>query len=241
VAIELVLDTSGSMRERLGRQRSIDVAKGVLARLVAEQLAPGTPVALRTFRPEPRSCESDLVVPLGPLDPAAMGTTIDALEAVKTVQTPLAAAIASVAEDLSTAEGPRIVVVVSDGRETCGGDPEAAVRSLVEQGFDVSVNVVGLGLDRKSRREVARLAKIGQGTYYDASDAEGLAAALKRATGAPFTVLDAAGVEIARGTVDGRPVAVPPGTYRVALLGAASSLDVVVIESGAQETVTVAR
>ncbi len=240
VAIELVLDTSGSMREKLGRQRRIDAAKGVLARLVAEQLAPGTPVALRTFRPEPRSCESDLVVPLSPLDPVAMGTTIDALEAVKTVQTPLAAAIASVAEDLATADGPRVVVVVSDGRETCGGDPQAAVQSLVDQGFDVSVNVVGLGLDRKSRREVARLAKIGQGTYYDASDAEGLAAAMKRATGAPFIVLDAAGAEVGRGTVDGPRIELPPGTYRVALLGAPSSLDVVVIESSEQVTVTVA-
>ena len=237
VAIELVLDTSGSMRERLGRQRRIDVAKVVLARLVAEQLAPGTPVALRTFRPEQRSCESDLVVPLGPLDPAAMGATIDALEAVKTVQTPLAAAIAAVADDLAQVDGPRIIVVVSDGRETCGGDPEAAVQSLIDEGFDVSVNVVGLGLDRKSRREVARLAEIGGGTYYEARDADGLAKALKRATGAPFVVLDAGGAEVGRGTVDGPSVELPPGTYRVSIVGASSSLGVVTIDGGEQETI----
>jgi hypothetical protein len=196
-------------------------------------------VALRTFRPEPRSCDSDLVVPLGPLDPAAMGATVDALEAVKTVQTPLAAAIAAVADDLAGVDGPRVVVVVSDGRETCGGDPEAAVQALIDQGFDVSVNVVGLGLDRKSRREVARLAEVGQGTYYDARDAGELAKALKRATGAPYVVLDADGAEVGRGTVDGPPIELPPGSYRVSIIGAASSLGVITIESGDQETLTV--
>jgi Mg-chelatase subunit ChlD len=239
VAVEIVLDTSTSMLDRLGRRRRIDVAKRVLAGLVAEQLRPGTPVALRVFRQERGSCETDLAVPLSPLDRDAMASTIEAIDIGRGVGTPLAAAIEAVAGDLSAVSGPRVVIVVSDGQESCGGDPEAAVRSLVEQGFDVTVNVVGLDLDRASRRRIARLADIGAGEYYDARDPAGLEQALKGALGAPYVILDASGVEVGRGTVDGPAVELPPGTYRITLAGAAAALDAVILESGERETVTV--
>jgi Mg-chelatase subunit ChlD len=225
------------MLERMGRRRRIDVAKEVLADLVSERLASGTPVALRVFRQEGSGCESELAVPLGPLDPAAMASTIDALRVRKGVATPLAAAIEAVASDLASVSGPRVVVVVSDGEESCDGDPEAAVKALVDQGFDVSVNVVGLGLDRKARRKIERLAEIGQGTYYDARDADQLATALKGAVGAPYVILDASGAEVGRSTIDGDAVELPPGTYRIALAGAVGSLEVAVVEPGSLTTV----
>ena len=237
VAVEIVLDTSGSMLEKLGRRRRIDIAKDVLARLVAEQIEPGTPVALRVFRQKARSCESELAVPLSPLDPTMMAATIDAFRIERSVGTPLAAAIAAVAADLASVDGPRIVVVVSDGEESCGGDPEAAVNSLVDQGFDVSVNIVGLGLDRKGRRQISRLAALGGGSYYDARDADGLAEALKAALGAPYVVLDESGIEVGRGTVDGHAIELPPGTYRVSLVGATAALDAVDIESGSEVSI----
>jgi hypothetical protein len=239
VAVEIVLDTSGSMLERLGRKRRIDVAKSVLARLVAEQLEPGTPVALRAFRQERRSCETELAVPLGPLEPTVLGATIESISIDKSVKTPLAAAIAAVADDLAAVTGPRIVIVVTDGAESCGGDPEAAVQSLIDRGFDVSVNVVGLGLDKKARRKISRLAAVGNGDYYDARDAAGLEKALKGALGDPYVVVDASGTEVARGTVDGPAVELPPGTYRVTLAGATASLDAVVIDSGADASILV--
>jgi Mg-chelatase subunit ChlD len=39
------------------------------------------------------------------------------------VKTPLAAALERVAADLSEVDGPKIVVLVTDGEETCGGNP----------------------------------------------------------------------------------------------------------------------
>ena len=86
----------------------------------------------------------------------------------------------SLSDDLAAVSGTRIVIVVSEGQESCRGDPEAAVRSLVDRGFDVSVNIVGLGLDKKARRKISRLAAVGGGAYYDARDAAGLEAALRR-------------------------------------------------------------
>ena len=182
VAVELVLDTSGSMLERLGRQRRIDVAKGVLRASWPSSSGPGTPVALRTFRPDRRFLRVGPGGAARPPGPGVHGRDHRGPHArPKTVRTPLAAAIAAVGEDLASVTGPRVVVVVSDGRESCGGDPEAAVRSLVDQGFDVSVNVVGLGPRPEVAAAPSRDSRTSAtGHYYDARDADGLAEALKR-------------------------------------------------------------
>ena len=216
-AIELVVDTSGSMLKPLGDLRRIDVAKQVLAGLVRDDVPAGALVALRTFRPQ-RSCDTLLVTPLEPLDPASMAATIDALEVPRKAQTPLARAIAAVAGDLEGVVGPRIVVVVSDGKESCKGDPANEVKRLRDQGLDVTLNVVGLALDKASRKSIAGLAELGGGSYFDAADGKSLGAALRAAVSARFEVRDASGAVVERGTIGGDPVEVPMGRYEVAVL-----------------------
>ena len=110
------------------------------------------------------------------------------------------------------------MVVVSDGQESCGGDPEAAVRALRDQGFDVTVNVVGLGLDKQDRRMRRRLATLGGGSYFDARGAGQLEDAIGAAVSAPFEVRDGTGTVVARGIVNGPALELPPGTYRVTVL-----------------------
>ena len=65
-------------------------------------------------------------------------------------------------------------------------------------------------------------AALGGGGYHEASDRGGLAAAVRASLEAPklrFTVIDAAGVVVAVGVVDGEPVLLPGGRYRVTLDG----------------------
>ena len=218
VAVELVLDTSGSMLKPIGGERRIDVAKRVLVGLIEKDLPGGIPVALRVFEDEPDSCETELAVPLGPLDRASMIATVLGRDVPRGVQTPLAAAISKVADDLASITGPRIVVVLSDGQESCGGDPEAAVKGLVDAGFDVRVNIVGLGLkDRADRRAMARLARLGGGAFFDAQGADELSEALARAISADYVVSDDGGTMMARGVVGGPPLELPPGTYDIAV------------------------
>lgn len=237
IAVEIILDTSGSMRGKLGRTTRIAAAKEVLTRLVRDELPPGIPVALRVFDDRRRSCETELAVPLGPLDPEAMAATIKGLRT--RAATPLAAAIEQVADDLAGVTGPRIVVVVSDGRESCGGDPEAAVRALRAEGFDVTVNVVGLGLGREDRRRIRRLATLGGGAYFDARGAGQLEAAIGSAVGAPFEVRDATGAQVGRGIVNGRALELPPGTYRVTvLIDPPYEFEAIVLGSGDSTTLT---
>jgi Mg-chelatase subunit ChlD len=217
-AIELVVDTSGSMRKRLGSRTRIELAREVLTQLVRDDLPADARVALRRFPPRSDPCGSDLLVPLSTLDPESMQATIDRLDAPSEARTPLAAAIAAAALDLADVEGRRLIVVVSDGKESCKGDPLAEVERLRAEGIDVTLNIVGLALDRASRRGIARLAETGGGAYFDARDGEALGEALRAALGASVEVRDAEGAVVGRSTVGGQPIGLPSGTYDLVVL-----------------------
>ena len=239
VAVAIVLDTSSSMLERLGRQRRIDVAKSVLREIVSEGLSPGTPVSLRVFRQVRKSCDTELAAPLGPLDPEAMVSLIDSLSVDRGIGTPLAAAIEALAEDLGTVQGPRIAVVLSDGQESCGGDPAAAVRSLATRGVDVRLSFVGIDLDRRTRKRIAKLAGLGNGAYFDARDPRGLSRAIASAVSPPVQVIASDGTVVATGTLDGEAIAVPPGIYRVDVLGdPVRTFEPVLVTSGETARIT---
>jgi hypothetical protein len=241
VAVELILDTSGSMRRELGSSTRIAVAKRSLASLVEGSLPEGLPVALRIFKAGRRSCATTLAVKLGPLDRAAMVARIKGLKIDKGTKTPLAAAIEAAAGDIGGVGGPRVVVVVTDGAETCKGDPEAAVRSLVDAGFDTTVNIVGFALDDEElKARMAAWADAGGGVFFDAQDQAGLSAGIAAALRAPFRILDADGKLVAEGVVGDAPVAVEPGTYRVEVLSEPPAVfEGVEVASGAAAQITV--
>jgi hypothetical protein len=216
VGVDLILDNSGSMLQTLGDERRIDVAKHVLTDLVEETLPSGIPLALRVFGDEPDSCETDLAIDLAPLDRGAAVDSIAAIESVDGVKTPIGAALGRVAADLSGVDGPKIVVLVTDGEETCGGNPQRAIRDLVNRGIDIRVNIVGFAVDDEGLKEqFEEWARIGGGRFFDAAGADDLGDAIAAALQPPFEVRDSAGAVIGSGVVDGDAVRVPPGTYTV--------------------------
>lgn len=213
----VILDVSGSMWQKLDDRFRIDVAREALVQLVSETIPTGTPFALRAFgQKEPRSCRTDLEVPLGPLNSSAVVETLSAIEPQELSRTPIAASLAKVGEDLSDVTGQRVVVLVTDGEETCDGDPEAAIRGLTASGIDVRVNIVGFAIDEFAlRKTFESWAQLGNGTYLDARNADDLAGAISQAVNAPFEVLDADGTVIVTGTSNGDAVALPVGNYGV--------------------------
>jgi hypothetical protein len=225
VGIEIILDTSGSMLERLKGERRINLAKAVLRDLVRERLPAGAPVAVRVLGDRTAVCGTRLVVPLGPLDAERVVDLVDAIHVDQAADTPLGLAISSVAGDLAGASSTRILLLITDSEEIwphvdlCGQDPEVAIRGLVSQGIDVRLNIVGLAVNaRKARRQMERWAEIGGGTYYDAGGGAQLGEAVALALRAPFQVYDASGDLVASGVVGGDALTLEPGTYRVEVL-----------------------
>jgi len=215
--ILVILDASGSMWQKLDERFRIEIAREALVNLVTETIPAGTPFAFRAFgQKEPRSCRTDLEIPLAPLDSDAVVKAINAIEPQELSKTPIAASLAKVGEDLGGASGERIVVLVTDGEETCDGDPEAAIRDLTASGFDVRVNIVGFAIDEYALRKVfENWAQLGNGTYLDAQRADELAGAIRQAVNAPFEVLDTRGSVVVTGTSNGDAISLPVGNYKV--------------------------
>ena len=119
--------------QALGDERRIDMAKLVLTDLIEETLPSGIPLALRVFDDEPDAGETDLAIDLEPLEGDSAVNRIASIESVDGVKTPIGAALEQVAVDLDGIDGPKIVVLVTRSEETCGGNPQRAIRELVEQ------------------------------------------------------------------------------------------------------------
>ncbi len=216
-AVEIILDASGSMLQRLGSERRIEIAKRTLTKLVTQTVPAGTPFALRVFgHKETDSCRTDLEIPLAPLDPAKVKLQIAGINAVNLAKTPIAESLKQTLSDLgSAAKGQRLIVLITDGEETCDGDPAAAIEALRAAGVDVRVNIVGFAIDDAALEETFRYwADLGDGSYFSASDAAGLDSALGEAMRAPFEALDAAGQVVATGIVGGPEVSPPAGILR---------------------------
>jgi hypothetical protein len=236
-AMAIILDASGSMLQRLGNARRIDIAKDVLRELGRTILPEGMPVALRVFgHDQPGSCENALFLPLGPLDRDAFVAAVDRVQSVNLARTSIAATLQAAAGDLAGVDGPKTIVVVTDGEESCGGDPLAVIRDLRASGIDVRLNIVGFAIDAAETRQMFEAwAEAGAGAYFDAGDGDALAAAVTQATALPFVVLDLAGNEVAQGAVGGAAIPLPAGAYRLRVGDATETQEIAIRPGEAAE------
>lgn len=187
-SIALILDASGSMQARLKNgDRRIDAAKNAV-----EQLVRGTSgrmrLALRAYghqshRSKKNCRDTELLTGFSPLG-ENLDEVITKSRGLKAQgYTPISLVLELAAKDLgaeSRAE-QRVVVLVSDGKETCEGDPCAVVKALAEADASLVVHTIGFAVDVAARYQLQCIAKYGRGTYFEADDADKLAEKLSTA------------------------------------------------------------
>jgi hypothetical protein len=111
-------------------------------------------------------------VPFQKLDRAKFSEAIDSFE--PRGWTPVAGSLEKARDDFSAFDpetNSNFVYLVSDGVETCGGDPVAAAGSLADADVRAEVNIVGFDVDPNAARQLEQAAKSGGGGYYDANNA----------------------------------------------------------------------
>ena len=112
--------------------------------------------------------------------------------------------MAAVESDLRSASGRKIVILVTDGEETCDGDPAKVIEKLQDKGIDIALNVVGFAIDDAAlEAQFQDWAELGGGRYFQAKNQEGLSASLKDALTVPYKVYDQAGTLVGEGAVNG--------------------------------------
>ncbi|RMD99784.1 MAG: VWA domain-containing protein, partial [Deltaproteobacteria bacterium] len=217
--LTLILDASGSMWGRIGGMTKIEIAQKALVRVV-EEIPDGKRVGLWVYgRRSPRRARNcrdvEELVPMQPVDRAALIRTIETIR--PRGMTPLADTLTRVAEASRGISHP-VIVLVTDGKESCEGDPCAVIRRQRAEGADLLIHVVGFDIQAPDvRSSLACIAEAGGGTYFDARSPEALSQALASSVQLPFAVYPehAGDLPIATGTVGGEAVTLPFGTYRV--------------------------
>lgn len=220
-AVAIILDASGSMLQKLDGERRINIAKAAITDLVNNTLAEGTPVALRVFgHREADACRTDLEIPLGLLNRAAFTEKIARVEAQNLAKTPIARSLELVAADLEGVEGKHVVILVTDGEETCDGDPRTTIEKLRSSGYNIRINIVGFAIDELMLRETFQeWARLGGGRYFDAQNAEELKNTMQQVMEVAYEVMDMEDNFVTSGVVGGPIIKVLPGTYKVRVLG----------------------
>jgi len=220
-AVIVVLDASGSMLQRLDGERRIDIAKASLQQLISQDLPDQVQFGLRVFgHKEADSCRTDLEIPLGPLNRSAAQGKVASVTAMNLAKTPIADTLAKAGTDLAGKSDSSLIILLTDGEETCDGDPAAVIQSLRSSGFDVRVNIVGFAIDELMLKEsFESWAALGGGQYIDARNAAELSAGLSSAIERPYQVLDQDGSLLASGLVNGLALEMLPGQYQLQVAG----------------------
>ncbi len=183
VNVEILLDASGSMAGRVSGGVKMDLAKDAIRDFVSK-LPEGAQVALRVYghkgsnqqKDKKLSCKStEVVYPLGDYDESTFKRSLNQFR--PTGWTPLAAAIEQAKNDLSGNTGENvenIIYVVSDGIETCGGDPVKAAKELHQSEIQAIVNIIGFDVDNEGQRALKKVAEAGGGKYTTVNTGEDL-------------------------------------------------------------------
>jgi Ca-activated chloride channel family protein len=108
-------------------------------------------------------------------------------------KTPLSAAVAQAAEVLDSRNKPGLIVVVTDGEETCGGSPCDLGKELAQEAVQLTIHIIGLRvkgytwMGEQSVVEAKCLAERNRGLYLTVETEDELMEALEKALGCPMT------------------------------------------------------
>jgi len=176
----LLLDASSSMLSSIDNQPKINIAKNAVKRF-ASTLGANSNVSLIIYghggtennSDKQLSCSTiDELVPMAPFKEESFSQAINEVEAKG--WTPLAAAIKKAHQLSMNYNGNIIIYIVSDGKETCDGDPIKEASEFVNNEETRHVNIIGFDVDQDAENQLKAVAEAGNGEYIAADTIEDL-------------------------------------------------------------------
>ena len=174
----VILDASNSMWGKVDGVAKIETARGVVSDLLTG-LPPDLDVGLMAYgHRDKESCtDVEMLSGIGKPDVAAMEKKIAALKPMG--KTPIAYSMILAGKELGKyKDDTNNVILVSDGIETCEGDPCAIAASLAKNNIHTKVHVVGFDVDAAARKQLECIAEKGGGKYYNADSVASLKVAM---------------------------------------------------------------
>lgn len=154
--ILFIFDGSQSMRAMWEGRRKVQIARQYLIHLVDSlRDAQNLQMALRVYghqsKVPPQDCnDTRLEVPFGHNSAQHIRQTLRSINPKGT--TPIARSLAKAPDDFPPCEDCRnVVILITDGKEACEGDPCAVSEKLQSQGIILKPFIIGIGIDPSFR------------------------------------------------------------------------------------------
>lgn len=178
--IAILLDASGSMAQKIGGKTKMELAKEAINEFVAS-MPEGANVSLRVYGHKGSNSDSDkelscasteIVYELNPYNESRFKTSLDSFK--PTGWTPIAKAITETKKDFANVDehAQNIIYVVSDGIETCDGDPVKAAKDLHDSNIEAVVNIIGFDVDSEGQKQLLEVAEAGGGEFETVNSAD---------------------------------------------------------------------
>lgn len=177
-----ILDASGSMWGRLpDKQMKIVAARDAMGELLGalpENISAG--LIAYGHRKKGDCGDIEVVQEAVPGGGAKIAARIGSLQ--PRGKTPISDSLQLAGEKLTGIEDPTTIVLVSDGIETCEGDPCAVAESLAQSQANLNIHVIGYAVDLKTKTQLQCVAEKGRGEYFTADNLGDLKTALATVT-----------------------------------------------------------
>ncbi|QRF68528.1 vWA domain-containing protein [Ponticoccus alexandrii] len=181
----LVFDASGSMWNRVeGDLSRIEVARDVMGEYFQTRDAT-IPLSVIAYGHNRRGDCGDIEVvsAMAQDAPADLERRLRAL--MPRGMTPLTDSLALARGQIPQSAEAADIILVTDGLETCEGDPCALAAELAAEGIDIRAHVVGFGLSRSELEGLSCITDQTGGLMFDTNSGAELAEALRQVSVAP--------------------------------------------------------
>ncbi|MFJ5760593.1 VWA domain-containing protein [Neobacillus sp. NPDC093182] len=176
----ILFDASSSMLLQSDGRVKMDIAKDAV-KSFAQTIGQSSEVSLVVYGHKGSESDEDMfescsaieeLYPMGKYLKQDFQTAVDSFESKG--WTPLAGAIQKATEMSSNYLEGTTIYIVSDGAETCSGDPIQASRDLAAKNSSNTVNIIGFDVDGNTEDQLKAVAEAGNGKYFKADSPEEL-------------------------------------------------------------------
>lgn len=216
--IEWLVDASSSMNAEVGGVTKLDLVKQSIIDMLPKMPAQ-TQIALRSYGASAganhRDCrDSSILYPVKNLDPQKLSGVLNQIEAQG--MSPLSYALEKIKTDLKSAYGTRVVILLTDGFDNCGGDPVGQLERWKKEKLNIKLYILGLDIEgTRAETELKRLVSIVGGQYYPVKTQKEIMEAFEEMVKVTYRVFDYKNREVIQKPIGSAGVLLRTGEYRV--------------------------